>query len=64
MDIKCKDKYTNQSNKGQGKRMKSIKEQGLVNQQHNDKFKLTNGDDSNALMRRQQCLGGMCSLSE
>lgn len=32
MDIKCKDKYTNQSNKGEGKRMKSIKEQSLVNQ--------------------------------
>lgn len=64
MDIKCKDKYTNQSNKGEGKRMKSIKEQSLVNQQHNDKIKLTNDDDSNTLMKRKQCLGCMCSLSE
>lgn len=37
--------------------MKSIKEQSLVNQQHNDKFKLNNGDDSNTLMKAKQCLG-------
>lgn len=36
----------------------------LSKSQHNDKFKCTNGNDSNTLMKRKQCQGRMSSLSE